>query len=264
MRCAIFVDAGYLFAQGSVLLTGGKQDRRVLSLDIPQVTAALKDAAKRSCDLPLLRIYWYDAMRLGRMTPEQAALAHANDIKMRLGQINSEGRQKGVDALIITDLAELARNRAVSDAVLLSGDEDVRVGVVLAQQFGVRVHLLGIQPARANQSPSLMQEADTTAEWDAPTVGAFLTSAPESEHAGAGSAAVQASLDEVVRAMIMNLSEDQVTELQGSLASGDTIPAAFDRMLLRIGREYYAQDTLNNAERSGLRAAFIRLVRSRS
>ena len=34
-RTAVFVDAGYVFAQGSVLLTGTKQGREFLSLDIP-------------------------------------------------------------------------------------------------------------------------------------------------------------------------------------------------------------------------------------
>jgi hypothetical protein len=34
------------------------------------------------------------------------ALADSPDIKIRLGQVNSAGEQKGVDALIITDMAE--------------------------------------------------------------------------------------------------------------------------------------------------------------
>lgn len=34
-RVATFVDAGYLFAQGSVALTGSKQPRSLLSLDAP-------------------------------------------------------------------------------------------------------------------------------------------------------------------------------------------------------------------------------------
>src|SRR4051812_25088164 len=121
-RAAVFVDAGYLFAQGSALLSGQRQGRELLSLDIPQIVVALKQVASDQCSQPLLRIYWYDAMRVGRPTPEQMALADSDDIKIRLGQINSAGEQKGVDALIITDLAELARNQAITDAVLLSGD----------------------------------------------------------------------------------------------------------------------------------------------
>ena len=69
-------------------------------------------------------------------------------MKLRLGQLNSEGQQKGVDSLIVTDLIELARNKAISDAVVLTGDEDIRVGVQIAQSLGVRVHLLGIGGAQ--------------------------------------------------------------------------------------------------------------------
>jgi hypothetical protein len=63
-------------------------------------------------------------------------------------------------------LVELARNRAVGDVVLVSGDEDVRIGVQLAQSFGVRVHLIGIKPCGGNQSVELRQEADTCTELD--------------------------------------------------------------------------------------------------
>lgn len=48
----------------------------------------------------------------------------------------------------------------------------------IAQSFGVRVHLLGIIPCRGSQSPQLMQEADTTTEWDAATVAKFLAVSP--------------------------------------------------------------------------------------
>lgn len=63
----------------------------------------------------------------------------------------------------------------MADAVLLSGDEDLRVGVQQAQEFGVRVHLLGIKPSRGSQSLLLLQESDTTHEWDEATVSTFLT-----------------------------------------------------------------------------------------
>ena len=86
-------------------------------------------------------------------------------MKVRLGFINSAGQQKGVDSLIVTDLIGLARQKAICDALLISGDEDVRIGVQIAQNYGVRVHLLGIAPSRANQSIQLVHEADTSQEW---------------------------------------------------------------------------------------------------
>ena len=110
-RVAVSIDAGYLFAQGSVALTGMKQGPEYLSLSIPDVLAALQGIATQQTQLPLLRVYWYDAMRLGRPTTEQMALSDSADIKIRLWQVNAAGEQKGVDALIVTDMAELARNR---------------------------------------------------------------------------------------------------------------------------------------------------------
>lgn len=109
------------------------------------------------------------------MSADQTAIADLDDIKLRLGFINGQGQQKGVDSLIVTDLIELARQKAIGEAVLLSGDEDVRIGVQIAQNYGVRVHLLGIHPARGSQSHTLRQEADTTSEWDRQTVEKFLT-----------------------------------------------------------------------------------------
>ena len=97
-----------------------------------------------------------------------------DDVKLRLGFVNSAGQQKGVDSLIVTDLIELARQKSICDAVLISGDEDVRVGVQIAQNFGVRVHLVGIGSSRGSQSRQLLQEADTTTEWQKETVEKFL------------------------------------------------------------------------------------------
>jgi hypothetical protein len=179
-RVAIFVDAGYLFAQGSVALTGEKRARPDCRLNETAVLAALAEVAKAKCDgVRVLRTYWYDAAPRSGPTAHHTSLAGTDYVKLRLGAMNGVGQQKGVDSLIVTDLIELARNRSISDAVLLSGDEDVRVGVQLAQNFGVAVHLIGIYPARGSQSAALRQESDTTTEWDKDTIARFLTvSAP--------------------------------------------------------------------------------------
>ncbi|MDK9721968.1 MAG: NYN domain-containing protein [Rhodospirillales bacterium] len=175
-RLAIFIDAGYLFAQGSVALTGQKKERKLLSLDERAVVNLLIDAAqKQSKNDSVLRLYWYDAAPIhAGPTLQHKNLALMDNVKLRLGYLNSQNQQKGVDSLIVTDMIELARNHAISDAAILSGDEDVRVGVQIAQNFGVRVHLIGIAPCRGSQSPQLMQEADTTLEWNKATVETFL------------------------------------------------------------------------------------------
>jgi hypothetical protein len=173
-RVAVFVDAGYFFAQGSMLITGQKSSRNQVSTDLDKALASLEEFACKVSNLPLLRIYWYDGTSTGP-TPQHVALAFKPRVKVRLGFVNTAGQQKGVDSLIVTDMITLARNRAISDAVLLSGDEDLRVGVQQAQEFGVRVHLLGISPCRGSQSQFLMQEADTTHEWGMDEISTFLS-----------------------------------------------------------------------------------------
>jgi hypothetical protein len=175
-RTVICVDAGYLFAQGSVVLAGTKQPREILVLDPAKAVSELTQfAITKGGSVDILRIYWYDGAIGLRPTSEQERLGHLDNVKVRLGFINSVGQQKGVDSLIVTDLIELARLGAICDAVLLAGDEDVRVGVQIAQNYGVRIHLLGIKPSRGSQSKALLQEADTTSEWDRSTVEKFLS-----------------------------------------------------------------------------------------
>ena len=86
-RAAVFVDAGYLFAQGSVALTGSKQPRVVLSLNIEKVIEELRITAKAKANgCELLRVYWYDgASSTKGPTLEQQALAHTDSLKLRLG-----------------------------------------------------------------------------------------------------------------------------------------------------------------------------------
>lgn len=175
-RVAFFVDAGYLFAQGSAALTGEKRPRTETKLNESAVLAELMAVAKGKCDgVRMLRTYWYDAVLGSGLTAQHVALANTDHVKLRLGAMNGQGQQKGVDSLIVTDMIELARNNSICDAVLLSGDEDVRIGVQIAQNYGVAVHLIGIHPARGSQSPALRQEADTNTEWDKDAVSRFLT-----------------------------------------------------------------------------------------
>ena len=85
-------------------------------------------------DCRLLRIYWYDGILWSnRPSIEQDVIGQSENAKLRLGLVYSRGQQKGVDSLIVTDLIELARNRAIADALILSGDEDITIGVQVAQ-----------------------------------------------------------------------------------------------------------------------------------
>lgn len=181
-RVAVFIDAGYLFAQGSILVAGARPGARPLprsrtKLDETAAVTFFEKLARHLANLPLLRIYWYDGTNAGP-TPVQASLASRHNVKMRLGIVNASGEQKGVDSLIVTDLISLSRNRAMADAVLVTGDEDIRVGVQQAQELGVRVHLIGLETATTNQSYLLRQEADTLREVSKAEVDSFLSLVP--------------------------------------------------------------------------------------
>jgi NYN domain-containing protein len=157
-RCAVFVDAGYLLAEGGWLCHRTKR-RADLACDHTALTDALSRLAREHSELPMLRLYWYDAAPSGIATPEYLRLAVIPNVKVRLGRL-VEHRQKGVDSLIVRDLITLAAERAVVTAYLVGGDEDIREGVAAAQALGVRVVLLGIGGLQANQALSLVGEAD--------------------------------------------------------------------------------------------------------
>ena len=192
--------------------------------------------------VPLLRIYWYDGLLRGELSADQQRLASAENVKLRLGVVNVSGQQKGVDSLIVTDLVELARNHAITDAVVLSGDEDLRIGVQIAQSFGVRVHLIGIEPSRGSQSLSLLQEADTATEWNKAEICAILTlkpgfdgpaqtfGAPVSTDVDTDAAA---ALEAVIDSFVLTLQPEEIRDLM-SLGDTENIPAVFDRRLLAM------------------------------
>ncbi len=122
---AIFVDAGYVYAAAGLLVTG-TEDRRSFDLDAEGLIEAFIDKARTIfADSRLLRVYWYDGARRRIHTTEQQAIAELPDVKVRLGNLNANNQQKGVDSLIRTDLESLARHRAISDAALVGGDEDL-------------------------------------------------------------------------------------------------------------------------------------------
>lgn len=291
-RVAIFVDAGYLFAQGSTCLTGAGKKRTDLKLNETAAIAELTSVAKSRADgASLLRIYWYDGV-VGFKGPtlQQTDLANLDNVKLRLGLVNSYGQQKGVDSLIVTDLIELARNQAITDALLLSGDEDVRIGVQIAQNFGVRIHLLGIHPSRGSQSKHLIQEADTTAEWDKATVAKFLSvlapvpaptvvvaalgspasggspttaaTMPASAAAALAPAAIGPLVDTVAETMAHSLDTPTIMSLKAYWASKANVPPEFDGKLLARSRAAIGRD-LTFDEKKHVRAVFKTKVQAR-
>lgn len=269
-RVAIFVDVGYLCAAGSTAITGSNQLRRDIQLDQPSIIDKLRTTAIEQSDgASLLRIYWYDGVPSGGPTTEQRSFADADDVKLRLGAI-THGQQKGVDSLIVTDLVDLARNHAISDAVLVSGDEDVRIGVQIAQSFGVRVHLVGIQPSRSNQSRNLRQESDTTTEWSVSDVGEFMAtstgiatpviSTVHSMSSDVSSDTKDALNDVIDRFMGSSLSRVELQEV-ANLQTHEPIPNQIDRRLLGMSKNAIGRE-LKPEERNWMRDHFKTAART--
>lgn len=261
----MFVDAGYLFVAGSEAISGAKLKRSDVRLNDAELIAELKRLATKVSGLPLLRIYWYDGTS-GNMSLQQMGLAKCNDLKVRLGAVNSHGQQKGVDSLIITDMISLARNNAMADAVLISGDEDVRVGMQQAQEWGVRVHLLGIEAGRNNQSPALVQEADTCSMWSKDDVQKFMSMAQPSS--GSGTVTAVALATPAITTLSVFLSEFIEGLAEPALrACGSpetrSVPADVDgRMLWGAGEALGRK--LDDEERRNLRKTFLKECRERA
>lgn len=275
-QIAVFVDAGYLIAEGTLLVNGQRQPRGWIRLDVDILLGDLRRAAASIDDAGrLLRIYWYDGLaRRDGMSLEQQRIAQSRDVKARFGRVNVRGEQKGVDSLLVTDLIELARVHAIGDALIVAGDEDIRVGLAIAQSHGVRVHLLGVQPVRDNQSFELQAEADTLLEWKRDEIARWLEStAPgqahrtESSEPGDPSPAPPSARDPVpdliaavVAEQVAKLDAADVDWVLGYIADkGGRLPFEFDAPSLsalsaRVGR------MLVDEERKAFRSALVAAV----
>jgi uncharacterized LabA/DUF88 family protein len=160
-RYAIMVDVGYIYASAGELLFGATA-RKEYRVDADKLIQALSRHAEDHVRGELLRVYWYDAARDRVPTIDQRVIAQMPWVKLRLGNLNARGQQKGVDAQIRADMEALARHRAITDAILVAGDEDMVPAVEAAQAFGVRIHLWGVDPPYGtNQAERLVWESDT-------------------------------------------------------------------------------------------------------
>jgi uncharacterized LabA/DUF88 family protein len=180
-RYAVMVDVGYIYAAAGELLfgTSSRRDYRVDAVGLIQAITKHTDELLRG---ELLRVYWYDAARDRVPTIDQRVVAQMAWVKLRLGNLNARGQQKGVDANIRADMEALARHRAITDAVLIAGDEDMVPAVEAAQAFGVRVHLWGIEPPYGtNQAERLVWESDTVDVLDSAFVRPYFTKNPVTE-----------------------------------------------------------------------------------
>ncbi|MEU3464365.1 NYN domain-containing protein [Streptomyces sp. NPDC006733] len=230
---AVFVDAGYVYAAAGRLVAG-TEDRQAFELDAEAIIEAFIDKARALFpDSRLLRVYWYDGARRRIHTREQERIAELPDVKVRLGNLNASRQQKGVDSLIRTDLESLARHRAISDAVLIGGDEDLVSAVEAAQGYGARVHLWGIEATEGrNQADPLLWEVDSQRAFDLEFCKPYVTRRPTQEH-GDGPVPSRADVQfvgaRVAGQWLTARGRDTLAEL---LTSRPYLPPAYDQELL--------------------------------
>lgn len=251
-RCAVFVDAGYVYAEGGRLCCGSRS-RADLLLDADFFVSTLAALAQSVTSLPVLRTYWYDAAKDGIRTQEQTSIAALDNVKVRLGRLNGRGQQKGVDALIYRDLMTLAQQRSISDAVLVSGDEDLREGVRAAQDMGVRVVLLGIESIGGhNQSQELVLEADQVSVLRKDSLQPMFTRRKLIPGASEDKSSPAEIAVEFSRSWLGRVTDAEVAELW---ASRPRIPQPLDLELLqcvegRLGIDLRSQDAVKREVRA--------------
>lgn len=168
-RFVVMIDAGYLLRQ-AIEIVSNKLSTKRSDLQISDPVGLVKLLVERSRsalelgDMRLLRVYWYDGVLPLGLTPQQKTLGALEDVNFRGGTVNSQGKQKGVDPLIVTDLIELAANHAICDAAVITGDGDLAVGIELAQKKGVRIALIGVEDLSVGVSHKQSYEVTSRAD----------------------------------------------------------------------------------------------------
>jgi len=183
-RCALFVDAGYMLADGAMAVHGTRR-RESVSWDYEGLVQLLGNLARDRTGLPLLRCHWYEATVEGRRAAEHDALADMPGIKLRLAKLRP-GRREGVETEIHRDLMVLARNRAVSDAVVVSAEEDLAQVLSDVQDLGLRVTIVHVTvDGNWTISRSLRQECDDIMELTSAHLRPYVELIPGAEPARA-------------------------------------------------------------------------------
>ncbi|MEU2332298.1 NYN domain-containing protein [Streptomyces sp. NPDC006654] len=225
-RCIVLVDAGYLLGAAASLLAG-EPSRSRITVDHAALIQALRERAESDTERPLLRIYWFDGAPDRVPQPEHRRLRVMPRVTVRLGALTrSDGRwaQKGVDAAMHAELTELARNRACSDIVLVTGDGDLLPGMMAAKEHGVAVHLWAVQAADGdyNQSEDLVAEADERRVLDR----AWITQAVRAKELTAVCAPTPAPRPEIAAILSAPLPESAPAAAETGTEEGERAPVA--------------------------------------
>lgn len=237
-KVAVFVDAGYFWVQVSRTLFGEKKPRQCISLDCQRLSISILQKIK-DCfpSKELLRIYWYDGPdHNGEKTDSHSRIEELDSFKLRMGSLNFSGQQKAVDGLLIADLIGLAQNKAISDAVIVSGDADLIPGVVTAQALGIRVARVDITDKNAT-SKYFSCEVDKNFLWREEEVRSFAAPyvSKITEKVDLSSQVEGLNLGEVANCFIQSLGPGTLEKIS-ALREREPIPRELDKRLLERAR----------------------------
>jgi len=142
----------------------GTRRRESVSWDYAGLLQLFGNLAMERTRLPLLRCYWYEATVEGRRSADHDTLADLPGVKLRVTKMRP-GHREGVEGEIHRDLTTLARNKAVSDVMVVSAEEDLAQVIADVQDVGMRVTLLHIATdGNWTISRALRQECDDIVE----------------------------------------------------------------------------------------------------
>src|SRR5690348_1718657 len=145
----------------------GTRRRESVSWDYSGLLQLFGSLATERTRLPLLRCYWYEATVEGRRSADHDTLADLPGVKLRVAKMRP-GRREGVEGEIHRDLTTLARNKAVSDVMVVSAEEDLAQVIADVQDMGMRVTLLNVAAdGDGTASRALRQECDDFVEINA-------------------------------------------------------------------------------------------------
>lgn len=273
-RIAVFVDAGYFWVQATHIVHGKRCGREDVLVHYPTLRECLLEQVKMQFpNAELLRVYWYDGPGSEGKTNDHRSIENLDDFKLRLGTRNGAGAQKAVDGLIIADIIGLAQTKAISEALLVTGDADLTPGVMAAQNLGIRVHLLSLGPIAAT-SPFLKAEVDRKTHWDDNEVRKFaaavaktvdtssVSPSSKSETAPVATPEAAAGTDafnpETIAAAAF---EALAPDLRKMVPKTGALPSEVDRLLLAQGRKVLCRP-LDETEKRELRNALRRRAHS--
>lgn len=260
-RFAVFVDAGYFWKQISKIIFGvttneemreQKISREQISLSETNLQSSLSRILQREfLGYELLRVYWYDGYGAnGTPSYQHKRLENLDDFKLRYGSRNLVGSQKGVDGLLMSDLILLAQNKAISSAMIVSGDADLVPGIETAQMLGIRIHRLEIGSSLAS-SPLIVKAVDKNVQWPVSEIRKFASPA---ESVITSSDIDNAKLAEVANNFITNLSLAEKDQLTAAAVQEEfAIPSFLDKKLLGLARNEFKR-ILNREELISIRS----------